>query len=109
MSGVKLHHPELRNVTYTITNYAVPLKASMVCASCNGVVHTFKTYHLNIDAAGDVIVAEELTEMMQRQGLLKDAGLITMTQIAKPPPMVLDMSGADAPVTYDQEKGLIGG
>jgi hypothetical protein len=109
MSGVRLHHPELRNVVYTITNYAIPLKAAMVCASCKGIVHTFKTYHLNIDAAGDVIVAEELTELMERNGLLKEAGLTPMETIAKPPPMVISGFGsADVPVTFDRERGLIG-
>lgn len=109
MTGVRLHHPELRNVTYTITNYAVPLKASMVCASCSGVVHTHKTYHLNIDAAGDVIVAEELTEVMHRAGLLKEAGLVTMKQIIKPPPMVIEPGNGETHLTFDLEEGLIGG
>jgi hypothetical protein len=109
MSGVRLHHPELRSVTYTITNYAIPLKAPMVCASCKGFVHTYKTYHLNIDNAGDVIVAEELTEMMQRTGLLKEAQLMAMETIAKPPPMVITPGHSVVPLTVDREKGLLDG
>lgn len=96
-------------MTYTITNYAIPLKAPMVCASCRGVVHTYKTYHLNIDSAGDVIVAEELTEMMQRTGLLTEAGMITMETITKPPPMVVGVGKTNGHRTVDLEKGLIDG
>ena len=77
MSGVRLHHPQLRGVTYTITNYAVTLAAPMFCWACSGgpegdpatpraVIHTFKTYHLQIDAAGDVVV--EKTSFRNRQG-----------------------------------------
>jgi hypothetical protein len=110
MSGVRLHHPELRNVTYTITNYAIPLKAPMICAPCLGVVHTFKTYHLNIDNAGNVVVAEELTEMMKRTGLLREAGLTPMETIRKPEPMVIDTGDLVGRIrTYDREKGYIDG
>jgi hypothetical protein len=96
-------------VVYTITNYAIPLKAAMVCASCRGTIHTFKTYHLNIDAGGDVIVAEELTHLMERTGLLKEAGLKAMETIAKPPPMVISgFDDVNVPVTFDRERGLVG-
>jgi hypothetical protein len=108
MSGVRLHHPELRNVTYTITNYAIPLKAPMICASCSGVVHTYKTYHLNIDAAGDVVVAEELVEMMQRTGLLKEANLAAIEGVRKPEMMVVGVGHPNGHRTVDRERGPIG-
>jgi hypothetical protein len=118
MSGVRLHHPQLRGVTYTITNYAVRLVSPMFCWACSGgpeadtttpraVIHEFKTYHLQIDAAGDVVVAEELVEMMHRTGLLREAGLVAMATIPHPDRQVVEIEKFEVPMTYDQEVGLI--
>jgi hypothetical protein len=109
MAGVRLHHSSLRNCTYTITNYAIPLKASMVCASCGGIVHTYKTYHFNIDAAGDVVVAEEMTEMLKRTGLLKEARLNPLGTIRKPDMQVIDQGFFKVPLTVDREAGVLNG
>jgi hypothetical protein len=114
MAGVRLHHPELRNCTYTVTNYAVPLKAPMFCWACSGgtegasprtVVHTFKTIHLDIDAVGDVVVAEGVFEMMQRTGLLKN--LAAMKGIAKPDKTIIEVGAANAPLTVSAEHGAL--
>jgi hypothetical protein len=115
MAGVRLHHSELRNVTYTITNYAVPLKAPMFCWSCSGglegasprvVIHDHKTFHLNINAAGDVVVAEELVEMMHRTGLLKEAGLAAVNGIVKPEMQVVQHGTMSPSLTVDRENGV---
>lgn len=114
MPGVRLHHPELRNVTFTIENYAVPLKAPMFCWSCSGgaendpnrprsIVHTYKTFHLNIDQVGDVVVSEEIYEMMKRTGLLGD--LSAKKEILVPEAVRVEMGKQEAPVTYSQEHG----
>jgi len=115
MAGVRLHHSTLRNVTYTITNYAVPLKAPMFCWSCSGgaegasprvVIHEYKTYHLDIDAAGDVVVSEELVEMMRRTGLLKEAGLAAVNGIVKPEMQMIQHGTMTPPLTVDRENGV---
>ena len=117
MGGVRLHHPTLRSVIFTITNFAVPLKAPMFCWSCSGgaegdpatpraVVHTHKTFHLNIDAVGDVVVAEPIVEMMQRTGLLEE--LTAMKGIARPEKQVIALGGQPkAPLTVSREHGVL--
>lgn len=117
MPGVRLHHPTLRNVTYTITNYAVRLVIPMFCASCSGgpegdpatprsVVHEFKTLHLNIDALGDVWVHEGIFELMERNGLIED--LQPIRTKGAPPPQVIGFGGFQA-VTVDRERGVLNG
>jgi len=116
MPGVRLHHPLLRNCTFTITNYAVRLKAPMFCWSCSGglegssprtIIHEYKTIHLNIDAVGDVVVAEGIYEMMKRNGLLED--LRATKEILQPEPIRLEMGTVAVPLTVDAEKGILNG
>jgi hypothetical protein len=116
MPGVRLHHPSLRNCVYTITNYAVPLVAPMFCWQCSGgpegasprtVIHEYKTLHLNIDAVGDVVVAEGIYDLMERNGLLED--LKATKGIGKPDPMRIGMGEAFVPVTVDRERGVLNG
>lgn len=115
-AGVRLHHPFLRSCVFTITNYAVRLVAPMYCWSCSGapegqsqrpIIHEFKTFHLTIDAVGDVVVAEGIYELMKRNGLLED--LRAMKEIRTPDPMRLDLGQFKVPVTVSREKGFIGG
>ncbi len=86
----------------------------MFCWSCSGgeegksprhIVHEFKTLHLNIDAVGDVVVAEGIYELMKRNGLLED--LRAMKEIRKPEPVRLVMGSPEIPVTVDRERGLL--
>lgn len=116
MAGVRLHHHELRSCTFTVTNYAIPLVAPMFCWSCSGgpegaaprvVVHTHKTYHLQIDAAGDVIVAEELAQKLTDWGLFREAGLHAMATVSSPPALVIHHGQMDVPTTVDMEVGVL--
>lgn len=73
--GVRIQHPTARSVTFSVTDgnrpYRVPLAcgASIVVAGelrpC-GRIHTFKTYHLNLDETGAVIVSQEIVERLRR-------------------------------------------
>jgi hypothetical protein len=118
VAGVRLHHPELRSCTFTITNHAIPLVAPMFCWSCSGgpegtptprrVIHTHKTYHLAIDAAGDVVVAEELVEAMRGWGLLREAGLFAVRGVPNPDAQVIQHGVFEVPTTVDREAGVLG-
>jgi hypothetical protein len=114
--GVRLHHPELRNCVFTITNYAQRLVVPMFCAQCSGgpegqslrnVIHEFKTIHLNIDAVGDVVVAEGIYEMMLRNGLVGE--LRATKAIPRPEPMRVGMGAFERVTTVDRERGLLNG
>lgn len=118
MAGVRLHHPTLRGCVFTITNYAVRLVVPMFCAQCSGgpegdpntprsVIHEFKTLHLNIDAVGDVVVAEGIFELMERNGLVGE--LKALNTISKPEPMRVGIGSFERVTTYDRERGVLGG
>jgi hypothetical protein len=86
----------------------------MFCWSCSGgiqgssprnIVHEFKTIHLNIDAVGDVVVAEGIHDMMKRNGLLE--GMKATKEIRKPDPMRIDTAIHNAPLTVSKELGAL--
>jgi hypothetical protein len=116
MEGVRLHHPSLRRCVFTITNYAVRLVQPMFCAQCSGglegsaprnVIHEFKTIHLNIDAVGDVVVAEGIYEMMKRNGLVGE--LKATKAIPHPEPMRIGVGGFEQVITVDRDLGVLNG
>lgn len=88
--GVRLHHPDLRNCTYTLIHFGRPLTQPMTCWVCQG-VHDHKTYHLGLDQVGDVVVSEEIYERLNEAGL---DGLIATKDIPKPEPIRLVVPGA---------------
>lgn len=88
----------------------------MFCWSCSGgleghsprrIIHEFKTLHLNIDAVGDVVVAEGIYDLMKRNGLVGE--LKAMKHISKPEPIRLEMGTFEAPLTFSREKGPLNG
>ena len=89
MSGVRLHHPELRNCTYTLIHFGRPLTQPMFCWLCQG-VHDLKTYHLGLDQVGDVVVSETVYERLREAGL---DGLQATKEIPKPEPLRLEVPG----------------
>ncbi len=101
MPGVRLHHPELRNCTFTIIHFGRPLTHEMLCPVCK-LLHTHKTYHLALDALGDVVVSEVI------YARLKDADLgelIATKEIAKPEPLRVDL-GAAPPTNVVSREGV---
>ena len=57
----------------------------MVCPTCH-TVHERKTYHLNLDDTGAVIVSPVVFERLKEIGL---AGLEIVNEVAKPPPLIV--------------------
>jgi hypothetical protein len=95
MPGIKLHHPELRNCTYTLIHEGRPLEHPTKCMVCR-VTHRHKTYHLGLDKHGDVTVSEQVFERLKEAGLdeLEPKG-----EIAKPPPQTVGL--AESPLEQE--------
>lgn len=105
MSGIKLHHPDLRNCTYTLIHEGRPLKAPVECWVC-GMTHTHKTYHLVLDAGGDVTVSEGVFKHLEDAGLEE---LQTKSEVKKPEPIVLDLGDTQRPLVVSREHGPLNG
>ena len=90
MSGIRLHHPSLRSCTYTLIHEGRPMHTPVSCGVC-GMRHHHKTYHLGLDAIGDVVVSETVYERIKEAGLDE---LKVMTEVKKPDPMRVDMNGS---------------
>jgi hypothetical protein len=105
-AGVRLHHPELRGpaggtVTYTLIHEGRPLKAPTDCWAC-GETHYHKTYHLNIDSVGDVVVSKKIFRRLKEAGLDE---LKAMGEVKNPEPIVLDMGDQTKPLVVSREHG----
>jgi hypothetical protein len=88
MPGVRLHHPTLRSCTYTLIHFGRPLQQPIQCPMCHQ-LHTHKTYHLGLDAVGDVVVSEVVFERVKEAGLDE---LKVLDGVAQPEPLVVDTS-----------------
>lgn len=99
MPGVRLHHPDLRNCTYTLIHFGRPLTAPMMCWVCNQ-IHIDKTYHLGLDQVGDVVVSETVYARLREAGL---DGLKATKEITNPEPQVLDMETKTRPIVVSRE------
>lgn len=101
MPGIRIQHPSLRNCTYTLVHQGRPLRAPIVCRVC-GLVHHHKTYHLALDALGEVTVSETVYERLKEAGLdeLKAKG-----KDPKPEPQRIVMNGAAPTLVVSRESG----
>lgn len=84
MPGVRLKHPTLKSCTFTVIHtrrYVVPL----LCPVC-GHPHERKTYHLNLDSEGAVIVSQTVFERLKEIGL---AGMQLANEVLVPPPLTV--------------------
>jgi len=105
--AVRLHHPDLRNCTYTVQDQSSIYPEPFPCPMC-GILHIFKTIHLQLNSSGDVAVTPELWEKFQKGG-------VTELQAAKevtPRPTALVMPGIDArgemaPAGFNGEAGQV--
>jgi len=71
--GVKIHHPYLRGVIFTVSNPLKPYRQPYPCPQC-GVTHLVKTYHFNLDSNGDVTVSEEVYQYLRDNGVACSRG-----------------------------------
>ena len=90
MPGVRLHHPSLRSCTYTLIHEGRPMHAPVACGVC-GMTHYHKTYHLGLDAIGDVVVSETVYERVKEAGLDE---LKVLDEVRRPDPLRVDLNTA---------------
>lgn len=82
--SIRLRHPTLRNCTFAVVHHRM-LREPMFCASC-GMMHEHKTYHLRLDARGEVVVSEEVYERLRE---LDGLPLRSVGREHRPEPQVL--------------------
>lgn len=90
-AGVRLRHANARNVRYTVVDSDRPYPVPYVCSEPRlggcGSTHTFKTYHLNLDDQGTVIVNAVLFARIKPR-LIAD-GFTVAGEVANPPPQII--------------------
>lgn len=96
MPGVRLHHPTHRSCTFLAEDVTRPYRVPVTCPVCSAahgapVQHHVKTYHLDLDSEGDVIVSETVFARLKTMPGL--AGLFPKNEVAKPPDLVIGMNG----------------
>jgi hypothetical protein len=68
--GVRVIHPTLRNERLVLVDAERPYPVPYLCSAC-GLAHTHKTYHLDLDAEGGVVVSNEVAQVLERLGMSK--------------------------------------
>lgn len=112
MPGIRIQHPQAVNCRYTVVDAAQPYREPYQCTppelgGC-GLLHTFKTHHLNLDGVGAVIVSEGVLKRIKSL-LLRDGFQIT-GEIAHPPSIgigVGDGPGVSAHVPIVQSPNAV--
>jgi hypothetical protein len=105
VSGLRLHHVSASSVTYTLVDGSRPYQTPIDCWRCAR-THLHKTYHLDLDGTGHVIVSAEIWDRLQR---IPDNPFTLANEVAKPPRQRLSLGkGIDLsalrPVVPHQEK-----
>ncbi len=65
--AVRMHHPDLRNCTFTVEDTSKRYPEPFPCPRCVR-FHVFKTHHYELDANGDVTVSEQMYEKFKAAG-----------------------------------------
>lgn len=89
MPGVRLAHPSLRGITYVVEDPFRPYTVPYLCQTCQ-TTHNMKSYHLELDGEGAVIVSTTVYERLQELGM---AGLVLMNEVKEPPPITIGFAG----------------
>lgn len=79
-TGVRVTHPSLRSERLVLVDAERPYGVPYACAIC-GLVHTHKTYHLDLDADGGTLVSTEVAKTLERLGM-------SQQETPKGPPVV---------------------
>jgi hypothetical protein len=86
--GIRLRHPSLRSAVFTVIHhrrYTVPF----ACPAC-GTLHERKTYHLELDSNGEVVVSREIHERLRE---LRALPLVTVGPELNPQPITIQIGG----------------
>lgn len=95
MPGVRIQHESKRSVTFTVTDGSRVYREPLICEARVVVrgelrpcarIHTHKTYHLNLDETGAVIVSAEIAA---RVTSLPGSPFRVANEVARPPDQVV--------------------
>lgn len=101
MPGVRIRHKSLASCVLVIRDKSRPLPRAPypyvfpTCSTCN-IPHAHKTYHLNLDDSGSVIVSETILERLK--ALADMGGFAIENEVKKPPSQHLIIPRADQKV-----------
>ena len=95
VGGIRIQHPTKRSTTFTVVDSSRPYRAPITCGAnvvvhgelrpC-GRVHVFKTYHLNLDETGAVIVSHEIVGRLER---IPGNPFVQANEVRKPPTQII--------------------
>lgn len=95
MAGVRIQHASARSVTLTLVDGSRPYREPLACLAPMVVrgelrpcarTHTHKTYHLNLDETGAVVVSPEVWAYLQR---IPGNPFQVANEVARPPDQVV--------------------
>jgi hypothetical protein len=94
MPGIRVQHPTQTNVRYTVVEENIPYGIPYQCTppefgGC-GVLHLFKTHHLNLDDTGSCIVSTGVYERIKSRLVLD--GFAILNEVKKPPKLGIGMA-----------------
>ena len=94
MPGLRIQHPTARNVRFTVVQGDRPYGKPFTCAppefgGC-GSTHLFKTWHLNLDGTGSVILSSEGYDLIKPILMLN--GFRVTNTVKKPPTQGIGMA-----------------
>lgn len=88
MPGVRIRHATLHSCLVLVPDLSRSLRKPYQCPTCN-TVHACKTYHLNLDSDGTVIVSPEIWERLKR---IQNHDFSLENEVRKPPPQVVGLN-----------------
>lgn len=86
MPGIRLRHPSLRGVMFTLIHFGRPLEVPYLCSGVCNAWHHHKTYHLDLDQNGERVVSETVLERLTEADI---APLQVIGREADPPPLLV--------------------
>jgi predicted RNA-binding Zn-ribbon protein involved in translation (DUF1610 family) len=98
--AVRIHHPTLRNCIFTVAEPARTYETPFPCPMC-GISHVYKTHHLVLDANGDTVVSQEILQLFEEGGVVKQAKA-TKEVIPRPVVIGLPLLDESAQVAHPQ-------
>lgn len=98
MPGVRIQHPTERNAMFTLVDAAVPYLEPYECSKCHR-VHTFQTFHIELDETGAGIVSPAVLERLKRLPLNP---FQISNEVEKPPDQKIGMSIIRVPIAIKE-------
>lgn len=106
MPGIRLQHPTRRNCRYLVVE-PIPYKEPFQCpppqlGGC-GRTHIWKTYHLNLDETGSVVVSTGVYERIK--SVVHRDGFVLANEVTEPPTVVAGLASPNLQFHVDIVEG----